>query len=319
MNHLRNRNAPNAIEGQKRYSPGKAGVLLVWEDPADGKTYVVNGHHRHELAVKTGQPHELVMKINAPTAEEAKVIGAETNISEGHGSAVDAARYFKSAKILTPRDAARRGFPLGQPNVAHGLAMARLHGRILDRVESGEIPEGRAAAIGRAKGNPVQQEAALRAIARMERRGKGVTHGQAESIARQIAESGTQAAPGRDLFTSFQREHPLHGQHSEIDDYVLQRVRQGSNVGKDTDAGSGIGFAEGEGPIQGQTATPDQLYTSRVNRAGPLNDIRARAAMRLANGQEPPLKIKGEAYFRVKRELQKLLGAGRGTSPRPQK
>src|SRR5262245_3715008 len=119
MNHAKNKRVANAIENQKSYSTTKAGVLLVWENPADGKTYIVNGRHRHELALRTGQPHELVMKIHAPTAEEARVIGAETNISEGHGSGVDAAKYFKSAKILTPRDLLNRGLPPGHPNVAN--------------------------------------------------------------------------------------------------------------------------------------------------------------------------------------------------------
>jgi hypothetical protein len=318
MNHPKNKSTADTIKSQRRYSAAKAGALLVWEDPADGKTYVVNGHDRHDLAMRTGQPHELVMKINAPTAEDAKVVGAETNIREGHGSAVDAARYFKSAKILTPQDVVKRALPLGQPNVADGLAMAGLRGDILDQVERGEIPEQRAVAIGRARGNAAQQEAALRAIARMERRGTKVTHGQAESIARQVADADVNVEPGQDLFSFFQRERPLHGEQSEIDDYVLQKMRRGKNAGRGSDTGSGPGM-EPESQTQGRTMMPGKLYTSLINRPGRLNDIRATAAMRLAKRQGPPLKIKGEAYFHIKRELEKQLGTGRGTSLRPQK
>jgi hypothetical protein len=322
MNRPQRRSVGNTLKNEMKYSPAKAGVLLVWEDPANGKIYVVNGRHRHELALRTGQSHVLAMKLNVPTAEEARVIGAETNISEGHGSTVDAARYFKTARIRTRQDARNRGLPLSEPKVLDGMAMARLHRQILNRVERGEIPEGRAVAIGRATENPAHHEAALRAIARMELRGKRITDGQAESIARQMAEAGTRAEP-------VQSQARLHGEHSllreqaEIDDYVLGQMRRSRDRrafdanGRDHSASQKTS-EQNAGPA-GQGLQPDQVYTSLVNKSGALNDIRAHAARRLAAGREHPLKVKGEAYFRIRRELQKQFEDGRRMSARSQK
>src|SRR5262249_41271802 len=64
-----------------------AGVVSVWRDPSDGKTYVVNGHHRFDLAQRDGNVKDLDVRfIKAPDAESARAIGALTNIAEGRGS-----------------------------------------------------------------------------------------------------------------------------------------------------------------------------------------------------------------------------------------
>jgi hypothetical protein len=46
----------NKMEGVK-YDAERAGVVAVWKDPADGKTYVINGHHRYDLAQALGRVH----------------------------------------------------------------------------------------------------------------------------------------------------------------------------------------------------------------------------------------------------------------------
>ncbi|HSW49805.1 MAG TPA: hypothetical protein VLH09_06490, partial [Bryobacteraceae bacterium] len=40
----------------KKWNENLAGIVSVWLDPKDGKTYVVNGHHRLELAERLGVP-----------------------------------------------------------------------------------------------------------------------------------------------------------------------------------------------------------------------------------------------------------------------
>jgi hypothetical protein len=155
----------------------------------------------------------------------------------------------------------------------------------------------------------------LRAIAKIERRGKRLTDTQAESIARQIAEAGTPGAPRQGQGSS-QGEPPLLGEQSEIDDYVVRRMRKGQGThastgsGRQDDLGGGDGqriAPEEEAAVLTRHFEPEQLYKTEVNKPGRLNSIRVKAAQRLSRGQESRLKIKGEAYFQIRRELQKQL------------
>ena len=68
------------------YDPKRAGRISVWKDPEDGLTYVVNGHHRHEMAVRSGAPSEYVQFIDAADWKEARYIGAIENITDGRGT-----------------------------------------------------------------------------------------------------------------------------------------------------------------------------------------------------------------------------------------
>jgi GGDEF domain-containing protein/ParB-like chromosome segregation protein Spo0J len=320
----------NALKDQNKYDANKGGVLLTWKDPANGQTYVVNGHHRFELAQRAGEPNVLVRAIDAADAEEAKVIGAETNISEGHGSIVDAARYFKAARISTPQDAMNRNLPMGQAKVKDGLAMARLDNSILDSVESGRIPEGRAVAIGSVTDNPAQQDAVLQAIAKAEKRsGRDLNNGEVESIARQVKASSSHMEQGQDLFGMFNREQSLYGEQAAIDDYVLKQL---SGDKRTFGAVSSSKRAEALGTVEGQkiNATENQriseqaaqaaeIYKKLVNSPGALNDIRTNAAKGLAGRMNNPNAVKAQAYSRIRQELMKHIGGessqAAGTQP----
>lgn len=309
----------NALKDQNKYDPNKGGVLLVWKDPANGFTYVINGHHRFELAQRAGEPNVLVRAIDAADAEEAKVIGAETNISEGHGSIVDAARYFKAARITTPQDAMNRNLPMGQAKVKDGLAMARLDNSILDNVESGRIPEGRAVAIGSVTDNPAQQEAVLQAIAKAEKRsGRDLNNGEVESIARQVKASASHVQQGQDLFGMFNREQSLYGEQAAIDDYVLKQLAGDKrtfgavSTAKRAEAlgtveGQKINAAENQ-RISEQAAQASEIYKKLVNSPGALNDIRTNAAKSLAGKMSNPNAVKAHAYARIRQELLGHLG-----------
>lgn len=311
----------NALKEQTKYDQNKGGVLLVWKDPANGKVYVVNGHHRFDLALRAGEKNVLVKMIDpadAPSAMDAKVIGAETNISEGHGSVVDAARYFKDAGITTAQQAMNRNLPMGQAKVTDGLAMARLDHSIIDKVESGDIPEGQAVAIGKVTSNAAQQEAVLSAIEKAASKGKQLTNGQVEALARRVASSDVRVDQGQDLFGAFQREHSNFIEESEIDDYILRQLRSDKRT---FGAVSSKARADALGKVENQSinaeenkriseqaAQAEALYTKLVNRAGVLSDIRKNAAKELAGRSGRPQDIKTKAYDRVRRELQSQLG-----------
>ena len=57
-----------------------AGLISVWRDPSDGKTYLVDGHRRLDLARLTGTPQVLVQYLSCSTAGEAFGKGILINI-----------------------------------------------------------------------------------------------------------------------------------------------------------------------------------------------------------------------------------------------
>jgi hypothetical protein len=79
----------------RTWSPDFAGVISVWRDPETGEDYVVNGHHRYELAGRLGADGLKVQYLQAKDAKEARALGALINIAEGRGTAVDAAKFMR--------------------------------------------------------------------------------------------------------------------------------------------------------------------------------------------------------------------------------
>lgn len=87
--------AGDSLAGAK-FDRVQANTLLVWRDPADGLDYVVNGHHRFNLALQSGYDGYInVCYSRAKTAEEAKVDGAVANIVDGKGTEIDAADIIR--------------------------------------------------------------------------------------------------------------------------------------------------------------------------------------------------------------------------------
>lgn len=95
----------------RKWDENLGGVMQVWRDPKDGKDYVVNGHNRATLARKLGAEKVAVRYLAVDTPHEARAIGALTNIAEGRGNALDAAKFFRDSGI-TREDLEAKGIPL---------------------------------------------------------------------------------------------------------------------------------------------------------------------------------------------------------------
>lgn len=63
----------------EQYDPAKAGTLLGWRDPANGRALVVEGHHRLAHARRDGVASVPVRFVDAPDAETARAIGRRAN------------------------------------------------------------------------------------------------------------------------------------------------------------------------------------------------------------------------------------------------
>lgn len=136
-----------SLSGVKKWDPDLGGVIQVWEDPADGKTYVVNGHNRLALANRLGAESVAVRYIDAKDPAEARAVGALTNIAEGRGTALDAAKFFRDTG-LSKQDLESRGIPTREKIAQDGVALSQLDGTLFRQTIDGKIPVERAALIG---------------------------------------------------------------------------------------------------------------------------------------------------------------------------
>lgn len=130
------------------YRPEFGGQLLVWRDPKTGTNYVVNGHHRFELA-KRSQYHGpmAVYFIDAKTPSEARAIGALANIAEGRGTAIDAAKFMRESS-LGPEDLKKQGISLKGQIAAKAAVLRHLTPKLFREITMGRLSEAHALAIG---------------------------------------------------------------------------------------------------------------------------------------------------------------------------
>jgi len=137
----------------KTWNRELAGVVQVWKDPSNNQTYVVNGHHRFELAQRLGVKKLNVQYIQAKDAAEARTKGALTNIAEGRGTSVDAGKFFREQGNLdnVVEDLKKRGISLSERTAGEGIALARTAPKIWRDVVDEMTPVSRAVAIGKAK------------------------------------------------------------------------------------------------------------------------------------------------------------------------
>ena len=122
-----------SLAGVQKYDENLGGIIQVWKDPGDGKTYVVNGHNRLDLAKKLGAKDVTVRFLDAGSAKEARSIGALTNIAEGRGTAVDAAKYFRDTGF-GKKELEDRGVPMREKIADDGLALSKLDDSLFDKV-----------------------------------------------------------------------------------------------------------------------------------------------------------------------------------------
>ena len=141
--------AGSSLKGGK-FNPGLAGVITVWRDPENGKDYVVNGHHRFNLALENGYEGNLTVKyLDVGTADEAKSEGAIENIADSKGTSVDVADIMRShPDKMTQNYLIERGVSPGVGIMREGAKLAALSEEVYKDVKLGQIDPSFAAVLG---------------------------------------------------------------------------------------------------------------------------------------------------------------------------
>jgi hypothetical protein len=299
----------------KKWNDDLAGIVSVWRDPENGKTYVVNGHHRVTLAKQSGAKTLAVRTLKEPTAAAARAVGALQNIAEGRGTALDAAKFIRDSGV-TLEDLDSKGISMGEATAQKGVALSRLSPNIFEQVATGKIAEGRAVAIGRETDDPAKQEGILKLIAKAEKSGKRINDGTVEELARFASSAGERTETNQSLFGDEKRTTSNVIEKAEVSAYVKNALRTEKRV---------FGSVSKEGTAQVLEKTGNKIETSKnadmatsaeqglevyaklSTRRGPIDDILNRAAGEVADGKAG---AKQQAYDDIRTELTKTIGGG---------
>jgi hypothetical protein len=225
----------------KRFNPMFGGQSMVWRDPADGKTYVINGHHRLELAQRsphyedetTGLQWKGEMQsyyIPAKTAAQARAMGALANMAAGHGTATDAAKFMRDTGLGVD-SLKEQGISLKGKLAADAVALKDLSPRSFEDMVRGALPESRAVAVSKHVKDHDRQDSLLRKLAARESAGRPVSDDAAEQAAKEVSLAGTTQEKGGGLFGDM-GEHSLEIERGEVKSAIRKAIASERNTFK---------------------------------------------------------------------------------------
>lgn len=302
-------------KGVKVYDRDQAGTIAVWRDPADGKTYVVNGHHRYEMAARLGEDSMAVRYVDAPDAAQARLKGALINIGDGKGTAVDAAKVFRDSG-LTPEELTASGISLKGRVAEDGLALSKLTGVLFDDVVRGGLTHRQGAIIG--KGN--LSEAAQVAVAKFMAGHPNMREGALEEVVRRAGKAGSKQVEQESLFGTNAYEESLFNEEAHLVADIKARLGQEkrlfSVVGNENAASrlAGAGNkieAERNAQIAGEAGEALGVFDALQDKSGPIADAIAQAAQEVANGK-PRKQVADQLYGVVRAEVSKAVRGREG-------
>jgi GGDEF domain-containing protein len=305
----------NLLKGSE-WNRDLSGIVSAWRDPATGKVYVVNGHHRHERAEATGGQNLAVRMLDVDNREQARAVGALQNIAEGRGTAIDAAKFMRDSG-MTLEDLEKRGISMGEATAQNGVALARLDPSIFEQVAIGKLSERKGVAIGRATDNAATQEAIVKMIAKAEARGRHVSEGAVQELARFAASAGETEQTVESLFGNRVETQNLALEKADVSAYIQKQLRQektifgavSSEARAKTLSRTGNRIEAAKNAAEATAASQAlEVYDRLSARRGPVDDALNAAAKDIADGK-PANNAKQRAYEAVRAAVREALGS----------
>ena len=263
------------------WNPHMSGILTVWKDPKDGKTYVVNGHHRAELAKRTGHPTVAVRYVNAPDAKAARAVGALVNIAEGSGTAVDAAKYMRDTGT-TADDLVKSGVSLKGKVAPDAIALTRLNDSSFDKVARGLMDPNKALAVAKNLPDHDLQKQLFSLLDKRAEQGKETPLNLIESMAKEMADTPKTTTTTQSLFGNIESEDSLFVPRNELKTHIRNQLSQEVNdflMAASKRRASRLGAAgnnsldyEANAKIAQEANGVRAVFDTLVNRKGQISD-----------------------------------------------
>jgi len=300
-----------SLQGVGKWDENLAGILQVWKDPKDGKTYVVNGHNRLAKANELGAEKVAVRYLDVPSHQEARTIGAMTNIAEGRGNALDAAKFFRDTN-WTKEDVIKKGIPLKEKIATDGLAIAALEPNLFRQVIDGELPMERAAIIGGAGLSHEKQKSLMELLDKR----KSVNNSVLSELIDTVKNAGQKQEEQFDLFGNSTATVDLAIQRASLQSHIKQKLGSEkklfgtvskSKSAKDLERGGNQIDVDQSSKIADQAATALKMFDTIKHNVGGVSDALNQASERLANAKTKTEreKINRETYELVLQEIQR--------------
>jgi hypothetical protein len=172
-----------------KWNPALAGCLLVWADA--GRLHLVDGHHRHRLAVANGVESVAVLLIDARDATQARTIGALSNLANGTATAPDVAKLLRDSG-MSVAEVAQQGISARSKVLKDAAALVPLAHGLFAKVCTGELDLEMGLALAAAGPHAIQRDLAKEA----QRRGWDAAQVREAAGLAQLATVTTSTASG---------------------------------------------------------------------------------------------------------------------------
>lgn len=318
--------ATKALSDARRYNADLAGVLTVWRDPANGKLYVVNGHHRLALAKRAQHPTVLVRRIKAQEAATARTVGAMQNIAEDKGTPTDVAKFLRDSG-LSIDDLRDQGVSLRGRLAQRGLSLSNLDASLFQDVTTGRLSEDVGVGIGSVTDDVSIQREAAKVIRASDKR---LSEAEAANVARQVLAAGSEEVSQETLFGTETDAKPLYVERARLSEAIKKAlaadkrlfgfVTRGNRAEQLAKGGTSVD-TQRAGEIAEKSAQMLELFDRLSTRAGTIASAITQGARAIAHGERTETVAK-RIYGEVAAELSALTGAkgeraaGRETSDR---
>jgi ribosomal protein L9 len=303
-----------SLSGVQTYDPNLAGIVQTWQDPVDGKLYIINGHNRLALAQRAGAEKVTTRIIDAPDAATARGIGALTNIAEGRGTALDAAKFFRDSG-LTAEDIKKKGIPLREKIATDGLGIAALEPQLFNKVIDGELSESRAALLGKTGLTGAQQVDLYKLSETKTKKGK-LTDDAFQELAESVKASQSSQGTLFDLFGASTVEKSNALERASLAASVKQQMSRDkklfglvskTKVAQDLARAGNQIDKEGSGKIADQATQLLGVFDQLKNSSGGISSVLNSYASQVSDGKMTPAKAKSDAY----KEIAELIKTGK--------
>jgi hypothetical protein len=300
----------SSLAGVNRWDTNAEGVLDVWTDPADGRTYVVNGHNRLARALQLGIPTAPVRELPAATAQEARAMGALSNIKAGQGTVFDAAKFMRDSGITSPDQLQQMGVPMSSGNAARGLALAQLPDNIFQAAVDGRLSVGKAASLGGSGLDDDGMQAAFKALGSRDMSDAKFSEviQQVQTTPRMKVDDGQTKLPWGDEPAILLLEQKADLVVKIRQDLLKDKRFFGTaakGAGRLEQAGNKINVA-GNKAIAADTDTVLRTFDQLKYTEGPVSDLLNDGARQIAEGAKPGViadRIRGDIAEAVRRSL----------------
>jgi hypothetical protein len=301
-----------SLSGVQRYDPNLAGIIQVWQDPADGETYVVNGHNRLALANRLGAEKVAVRYLDVKDATEARAVGALTNIAEGRGTPLDAAKFFNDTG-LSKADLDAKGIPMREKIATDGLALSKLEPALFRQVINGDLSTERGVIIGGSGLDGVQQKSLVELIGKQPKN-KNITNEVVSELVDTVKASTSQTNFVLDLFGGSDVTVNNAIEKAKLQAQIKKKLSKDkklfgtvskSTAAKQLEAAGNVIDIATSSKISMDAAKTLAVFDSLKNLSGPISSKINEAATAIQNGGNAK-KIQSDLY----KEISQLVSAG---------